>query len=806
VYANSFKASLDITRMVKYDVEFNPPLPEDAAIAREDRVREVKRQLSEVYGTTHLDNTRIFAPNLIKEERTFRGATGTVTLKPGQIHDMNDIDLQHKQMLAHITLQTALRASGLIRLGRNHYEGTEQWKEINIENLAPGFSNLRLWPGYRVSIEPSDMGLQLCVDVCHRLLEKRSVRGFMDQRWQMLYNEITRRDPNISEDQFNKQFQKNINDELSGRATLTLYNKRVWRIDYVDFDKTINDTFPMDSKDGQEAQQISFKDYFQQRYNTECTNTYSGMLVHLPKIRKMDHGNQRKVYIVPELAYLTGYSKNMRKMPKVTRVISDNTRIPAQRRWSMAENIVKRISDAIDSENSGSGSKSVFPLKIDPKPIEVQGRILDPYKIFLKVNGDMEIHGPSDLQRTWGRSGFIETGASIRNWGIVFEPRSKQDAIKVKQALTQHAQKMGLVGKGFFDNGKPYEVSLQQGVPRNRAWRNFLKNNVLTNPDIQALFCIMPRGATDQDLEDIYSAIKTECTVNAGVYTQCVKAENAQNRHVMNGILKQMFVKLGAIPWKVKFELPDQVMSLDVPTMLVGMDTNHDRKSTTSTCAMVATYDRDFVRYYSQVSYQQLGQEIIDDCKRFFGNALDNFKKVNGIYPAQLVIYRDGVSSTQLEAVYQQEINSIYQAFSQCQIPKNQFPRILFVVVQKRVVARFINKMNYQTVPPGTVIAETVVSNQFWDFFLVPCSPPPGCTATPTRFIVVKDELDLSNKGGQNDLECFTNQMCNLYYNWPGSIRVPACVKYSYKLAQQFSQSMVSKQAHESLALSYHFL
>lgn len=96
--------------------------------------------------------------------------------------------------------------------------------------------------------------------------------------------------------------------------------------------------------------------------------------------------------------------------------------------------------------------------------------------------------------------------------------------------------------------------------------------------------------------------------------------------------------------------------------------------------------------------------------------------------------------------------------------------------------------------------------NQFWDFFLVPCSPPPKCTATPTRFIIVVDELELSGKGGQNDMECFTNQLCNIYYNWPGSIRVPSCVKYAYKLAQQFSQSMVQSKPHESLKLSYHFL
>merc|ERR1719326_2200960 len=165
----------------------------------------------------------------------------------------------------------------------------------------------------------------------------------MDQRWQMLYQEITRRNPNITKEVFQKQFEKNVNDELMGRATLTLYNKRVWRIDYVDFNMDINKTFPQDNNDGEH---ISFKKYFKDRYNCQCQSDYPGLLVHLPKIRKMDHGVQRKVYIVPELAYLTGYSKNMRKMPKITRVISESTRIPAKDRWKMAAGIVERLNNA----------------------------------------------------------------------------------------------------------------------------------------------------------------------------------------------------------------------------------------------------------------------------------------------------------------------------------------------------------------------------------------------------------------------------------------------------------------------------
>merc|ERR1712072_711915 len=289
--------------------------------------------------------------------------------------------------------------------------------------------------------------------------------------------------------------------------------------------------------------------------------------------------------------------------------------------------------------------------------------------------------------------------------------------------------------------------------------------------------------------------------------SQCVKGENTGNRHVINGIFKQMFVKLGSIPWKVKFDLPGKVLNLNKPTMLVGMDTNHDRKQKLSTCALVASYDRDFVRYHTNVCYQQLGQEIIDHTKRLFCDALMNFKKVNKTFPAQIIIFRDGVSNTQLEAVHKDEVQQIKSAFKQLECNNTTFE---FIVVQKRIVARFINQNNYETVPPGTVVSNVVTSSQFWDFFLVPCSPPPGCTATPTRFIVVHDGLGLNKSQvgkGAADLEAFTNQLCALYFNWPGPVRVPACVKYAHKLSQQFSQAMhCDGTPNARLLLSYHFL
>lgn len=98
---------------------------------------------------------------------------------------------------------------------------------------------------------------------------------------------------------------------------------------------------------------------------------------------------------------------------------------------------------------------------------------------------------------------------------------------------------------------------------------------------------------------------------------------------------------------------------------------------------------------------------------------MTNFKKVNTVYPEQVIIYRDGVSSTQLEACFKDEIRPIKKALKKLGADNTKFE---FIVVQKRINNRFVTFDSKQTVHEGTVISHDVTSNQFWDWFLVPCS------------------------------------------------------------------------------------
>jgi len=104
------------------------------------------------------------------------------------------------------------------------------------------------------------------------------------------------------------------------------------------------------------------------------------------------------------------------------------------------------------------------------------------------------------------------------------------------------------------------------------------------------------------------------------------------------------------------------------------------------------------------------------------------------------------------------------------------------------------------------IVDDVVVSSQYWDFYITPADAPEGCTSTPTRFIVVEDGLGLKEKKGIVEIEAFTKQQCNLYFNWPGPVRVPACVKNADKLTTQFGSAVNGHEPHTNLRNTYHFL
>jgi len=87
--------------------------------------------------------------------------------------------------------------------------------------------------------------------------------------------------------------------------------------------------------------------------------------------------------------------------------------------------------------------------------------------------------------------------------------------------------------------------------------------------------------------------------------------------------------------------------------------------------------------------------------------------------------------------------------------------------------------------PPGTVVDSGCVHKDWYDFFLVSQSVRQG-TVTPTHYHVVYDTTGIA----PDYIQMLTYKMCHLYYNWAGTIRVPAPCQNAHKVAYLAGKSL----------------
>ena len=106
------------------------------------------------------------------------------------------------------------------------------------------------------------------------------------------------------------------------------------------------------------------------------------------------------------------------------------------------------------------------------------------------------------------------------------------------------------------------------------------------------------------------------------------------------------------------------------------------------------------------------------------------------------------------------------------------------MTVNKRVATRFFDNSTKEArnSSEGSVIFDEFARNNTMDFHLISqhVENADG-TATPTQYrIVYRNRFQLSEAA----LAQFTYEQCHNYYNWAGSVRIPAVLQCAGKLSR----------------------
>ncbi|XP_038059144.1 piwi-like protein 1 [Patiria miniata] len=633
----------------------------------------------------------------------------------------------------NIIFRKILGFVGMQQIGRHYFNP-------NDPTVVPQH-NLQLWPGFITSILQYEEEVMLMADVSHKILRTDTVLDILANLFAAKKN----------------RFQDEATRMLVGEIVLTSYNNKTYRVDDIEWEKN-----PMHTFAKYDGSQITYAQYYKEAYGRDITDMEQPLLISRPKKKDERRGMTGPIHLIPELCMLTGLSDDVRADFHVMKDIAQHTRIsPDQRVRTLTTfiNSFPRNKEAQDYLNK-------WQVSFVPEPVKIEARVIKAQDIFQK-NAKVT-YKPADAE--WSREirgNKLLNTVDLEDWFMMFTSRDQPKAIDFLQSLTRVGPGMGM---------RVQEPKMHQlRDDRAESFVNCIKQNLTKST--QMLVCILPTNRKDR-----YDAIKKYCCLEAPVPSQCILARTLNKKQtimsVATKIAMQINCKMGGELWAV--DIPPKKM------MVIGIDSYHDSSTRgRSVGGFVATLNDNLTRYYSRCTFQHTGQELIDGLKVCMQAALRKYAEINKTLPDRVIIYRDGVGDGQLPAVVEHELPQIIDTFKT--LGTNWNPKCAVIVVKKRINNRFfsVNGGKLNNPPPGTVIDSVVTKPDLYDFFLVSQSVRQG-TVTPTSYNVIWDTSGLA----PNHIQLLTYKMTHLYFNWPGTIRVPAPCLYAHKLSFLVGQSL----------------
>ncbi|XP_045460997.1 piwi-like protein Siwi [Harmonia axyridis] len=731
--------------LVQYEVKYAPEI-DDTRLKKKLMYTAIKE---EDFAKAYIfDGSSLFTPFRIHsdplEKHVAADAFGTVRITIKQTGVLAWGDWTYIQVF-NILIRKCLHLMNFELIQRNYYDA----------NAVEDIQNhpIRVWPGYFTSIRQYEQKIMMNVDLCFKVMRK-------DNCYDLLLTCMGRNNrPNMEE----------YKKKLTGSIVLTYYNNKTYKVDDIDDKQNALSTFK--KKDGSE---ISYKQYYYERYKIKIQVDNQPLLVSKAHERERRAGGPDVYLLVPELCQLTGLTDEQRANFHLMSALATKTRIPPGPRQQKLIQFARRLT----SNQTAMTEIKKWDLKLANNLVQLKGRVLPNEMIQVSK----EIKTPTSHKADWMnscKSGMLDLAQFDQL--IVLHPNIK-DTQNFIGAITKAGGGMGWRMPRFT-----LENIGRANVP---DYLNAIDNIRIQKGVMTLVICIVPNRNSER-----YNAIKKRCIVDRGIPNQVILEKQFRAKGVMSIASKiaiQMNCKLGGTPWSIGVPLHD--------LMVVGYDVCRDTLSKQKSFGgMVASMNNNCSRYYSAVSEHLYSEELSHNFAAFVCNACEKYRQTNGRLPTRILIYRDGVGDGQIPYVYESEVQIVKDKLREKHYPGVRELKMCFIIVTKRINSRIF--YGEQNPPPGTVVDNTITLPQRFDFFLVSQCVNQG-TVTPTSFNII----DFTDFGVDPDkLQIMTYKMCHMYFNWSGTVRVPAPCQYAHKLAFLTAQSL-HRPAHPSLNTLLYFL
>uniref|UniRef100_H2YJ65 Piwi-like protein 1 n=1 Tax=Ciona savignyi TaxID=51511 RepID=H2YJ65_CIOSA len=677
--------------LYQYRVDYAPEV--DHRGARKGMLKDHEELIGKVF---MFDGTMLFTTKKLEQKETVvfskrrtDGSNVQLTISlTNELPPSSPFSIQ----IYNILFRWVLEKIGMKQVGRNFYNPSMSFT-VKCQRV-----DFELWPGFVTSILQYEKNVLLCAEVSHKLMRKDSVLDILRQ----MYRECSQR---------GRDFKQEMERFLVGQIVLTRYNNKTYRIDGVEWDLNVGMKF--ERKSGP----ISYAEYFKEQYNITIRDTNQPLLLSRPKKSEIRKGGLEVVHLVPELCTVTGLTDELRADFNTMKTLATYTKQGPTKRKDALTSFIRRITGNAEVEKRFAE----WGLRFEDRILELKGRVLDAEAIMF---GEVVLSRDASWDQEFRRQRLLRC-VDLHEWVLIYCSRDKRCAEDFVKKICQVSRNMG------FRMAPPTPIEIQS----DQMFQKTIKELMGRNPRIQLICCLLPSNRKDR-----YDAIKKVCCVDMPVPSQVVLSRTLSKPQRVMSIATKIAIQMnckGGEAWAVKIPLKE--------CMIIGIDTYHDSSQKGRSCGgFVASINTTYTRWYSNVTFQHSGVELIDGLKRCMKGALQKYSQVNGQLPARIVIYRDGVGDGQLDVVKDYEIPQLLDCLK---IPQYQgyTPNVSFIVVKKRVNARFFapgRGSELTNAPPGTIIDDTVTRPEWYDFFVVSQSVREG-TVSPTHYNVVYDTSTL---------------------------------------------------------------
>ena len=631
-------------------------------------------------------------------------------------------------------------------------QAQEEYNDINIVN------------GYDTKVMILDSGIYLNVDKKTKISSKLNclqlIQTFIHDLKKPTKDEI-----------------KAVNDWFENKTIETFFqNHRRLYVTNVNFERN-----PVNTTKKCEKGAISFSNYYDE-FCQQKLNPNSPLLY----VRKKKSGKDGFFY-PPELCVMVGLTDEMLADRGLTKEITRLTKLNPTDKMDFISNIVNYMNDKnsiiytkiIDGEKKEVRLKSAFETK------ELYGLKIVEAKEVDKFTGRImslpELNGENGRIKNLGRTFKVFKAKPITSL-CLFHYKNEKDARYLKQIMSKAKEEYGIIlAKNDFkhvdsDSFDDWMLLVDKCI-KTKKYNiiTFLINDYLDNIGL-------------------YSKLKFYTQEQKGVVTQFIKTKSLKKNglSVVSNILIQMNTKIGGTSCVADFNEDIKKENL----MIVGVDSSgyEDNGKLFQNISFCASLDEYFTNYVNKKT-----TVTIDDydntqfpIANFMEIALAEYFKIHKKFPSGVIIYRQGISGGQKNYL-KNEIEQLIKIFggeSDKKWLKDIKIKYYYVLVNKKPSLKFFekdtyNKKNrnndkgiYDNPESGLLIYDKLINSDKFEYYIQPQKVTQG-TATPTCF-----QVEYGNMNCPEILPKLTFDLCFLYSNWRGPVRVPAPLKYAEKLAK----------------------